>query len=611
MVLVNGIKYACERCIRGHRVTTCNHTDQPLMMIKPKGRPSTTCSHCKELRKNKNANPSGSCTCGRQEKKRLAQKVKEEARSSGKGTKDVNCDCIESDKCSCHRTRKTHRRMGSSKTKGTAGSSVSITSGDSPTLSAVDGPEVIGRVGKNQGLSSIPSFHSSQSLDRDFSLGQSPPFSPSLYNNSANNWETSSITSSLLSESRLNLVDRGYSASVPIPEEQGPDGEKTTLKGNKSRGDELATSIDKVPETHNHHSGFESFGFQNRIGWAQNDTKHGNMDLFADTSEFGNTNYRTLKQHHHTKGPGHPSMDKVWIPESPHSTAITSRSTSFHREVPKTLTSRPSIDSASSDFSRFTISGTGYKERPVASITQSQQPQQPYITARQLQSQHSFLGTDALHPTSFDMKDENSQSVEVLSLTPSFMDIPDNSNLYSATSNPFLNSQGGAEIRQRSVSIHRNHRYDQFSKQQTSSRSHLSLSDADHTMKNDQSFSNPSRREGVNTDPTVPPRVPVKDSPPTYNDAAATMSPPRNGLMTRPMEPASSFTSDFDDILGYNTNDDTHSLLSRPSINLDLTTNTNADNLSMSQNAQLSPTLFSETVGDFSFNDIDKLMSDP
>ena len=63
MVLINGVKYACERCIRGHRVTTCNHTDQPLMMIKPKGRPSTTCNHCKELRKNKNANPSGMCTC--------------------------------------------------------------------------------------------------------------------------------------------------------------------------------------------------------------------------------------------------------------------------------------------------------------------------------------------------------------------------------------------------------------------------------------------------------------------------------------------------------------------------------------------------------------------
>ncbi|ODV96987.1 hypothetical protein PACTADRAFT_39313, partial [Pachysolen tannophilus NRRL Y-2460] len=63
MVLVNGVKYACERCIRGHRVTTCTHTDQPLMMIKPKGRPSTTCEHCKAARKNKNQH--ASCNCGK------------------------------------------------------------------------------------------------------------------------------------------------------------------------------------------------------------------------------------------------------------------------------------------------------------------------------------------------------------------------------------------------------------------------------------------------------------------------------------------------------------------------------------------------------------------
>ncbi|CEP63966.1 copper fist DNA-binding domain-containing protein LALA0_S09e06546g [Lachancea lanzarotensis] len=600
MVLVNGIKYACERCIRGHRVTTCNHTDQPLMMIKPKGRPSTTCSHCKELRRNKNANPSGSCTCGRQEKKRLAQKAREEARSNGgKNGKDTSsCDCMETDKCSCHRTRKTHRRImasssSSSKTKCGAGpSSVSITSGDSPTMSSVDGPELMGRVGKNQGLGSIPSFHSSQSLDRDFSLAQSPPFSPSLYGSSANNWETSSITSSLLSESRLNLQDRGYAASVPIPEEQSLDSEKNTLEDGETRKEDSTAFIDESSEVHNlHGSGLESFGFQHRGGWAQCDTKHSSMDLFADTSEFGNTNYRTLKQHHHTKLPGHGhfSSDKAWIPESPHSTTVNSRSTSILRDVPKSFTSRPSIDSANSDFSRFTISGNGTKER---SITSGSENKQPYITARQLQSQ-SVLYNDTVNPTSFNIEDENSQSVEVLSLTPSFMDIPDNSNLYSATSNPFLNSLGGAEIRQRSVSIHKNHRYDQFSKEQTNTKSNSSLSVADENTKNDQLSSRLSGRESSNTGSTGPLRASIKNSPASENDAAAIVSPPGNGLMTRPMEPANSFTSDFDNILSYNTNDDMHSLLS------------------VGQNSQLAPTLFSEPVGDFSFNDIDKLMSDP
>ncbi|EDO17787.1 hypothetical protein Kpol_541p30 [Vanderwaltozyma polyspora DSM 70294] len=87
MVLINGVKYACERCIRGHRVTTCTHTDQPLMMIKPKGRPSTTCDLCKELRKNKKAlinSPNAICTCGRLEKKRQQQKLKEEAKAKAK-----------------------------------------------------------------------------------------------------------------------------------------------------------------------------------------------------------------------------------------------------------------------------------------------------------------------------------------------------------------------------------------------------------------------------------------------------------------------------------------------------------------------------------------------
>lgn len=84
MVLINGVKYACERCIRGHRVTTCNHSDQPLMMIKPKGRPSTTCDYCKFLRKNKKTIPDESrCTCGRLEKKRLQKEAEEEARRKG------------------------------------------------------------------------------------------------------------------------------------------------------------------------------------------------------------------------------------------------------------------------------------------------------------------------------------------------------------------------------------------------------------------------------------------------------------------------------------------------------------------------------------------------
>ncbi|PVV01743.1 hypothetical protein BB560_003825 [Smittium megazygosporum] len=50
-MIIDGIKYACESCIRGHRANTCKHSERKLIVVKPKGRPITQCSHCRELRK--------------------------------------------------------------------------------------------------------------------------------------------------------------------------------------------------------------------------------------------------------------------------------------------------------------------------------------------------------------------------------------------------------------------------------------------------------------------------------------------------------------------------------------------------------------------------------
>ncbi|KAI0365016.1 hypothetical protein BV20DRAFT_911623, partial [Pilatotrama ljubarskyi] len=50
-VFVGDKKYACETCIKGHRSSSCKHTDRPLFEIKKKGRPVTQCEHCRELRK--------------------------------------------------------------------------------------------------------------------------------------------------------------------------------------------------------------------------------------------------------------------------------------------------------------------------------------------------------------------------------------------------------------------------------------------------------------------------------------------------------------------------------------------------------------------------------
>ncbi|KAE9406105.1 transcription factor, partial [Gymnopus androsaceus JB14] len=50
-----------ETCIKGHRSSGCKHTDRPLYIIKPKGRPQSQCEHCRELRKTKQVHVK--CTC--------------------------------------------------------------------------------------------------------------------------------------------------------------------------------------------------------------------------------------------------------------------------------------------------------------------------------------------------------------------------------------------------------------------------------------------------------------------------------------------------------------------------------------------------------------------
>lgn len=95
MIIRNGIKYACAPCIKGHRVASCNHTDRPLEEIKRKGRPSTACFHCKELRMVRNVNPSGSCQCR-----------KDNALNS--------CGCTNGEPCKCH----TRRKRGKTSNKG-------------------------------------------------------------------------------------------------------------------------------------------------------------------------------------------------------------------------------------------------------------------------------------------------------------------------------------------------------------------------------------------------------------------------------------------------------------------------------------------------------------
>ncbi|SCU90808.1 LADA_0F06524g1_1 [Lachancea dasiensis] len=615
MVVVNGIKYACERCIRGHRVTTCNHTDQPLMMIKPKGRPSTTCAHCKELRKNKNSNPAGSCTCGRQEKKRLAQKAKEEARAKAK-VGDDDCKCVDGEKCTCHSLRKAFRRTPSSRIKGTASSSV--TSADSPIISTLDGCKVV----KNHGLSSLPSFHSSQSLDRDFSLAQSPPFSPASfhagYSHNNSNWDTSSAASSLVSESKLNIMDRGHANGLPSQTDAHSSGSKYMKSSNKARPAEVSVSLDELAELDNLSGSFDNIGFQNRMAWPQTEPKHEYLDLFADTSENTNKNYRALKQNHlqHPRGSDRDIYSKNPV-ESVNLEGKTSRSNSYNKSGPGSLLPESLVESTTSNSSKYPMHAQVGKDysAPAYQMSQSYSIPQPHVTARQLQPQGSF-GREGLPSEMFNMEDESSHSVEVLSLTPSFMDIPDNSNLYSASSNPFLNSRKEEEPRKRSVSIHKNHRYDSFSRdnprvRHASALPQSTLTTAGYGLNNlkdgpaKESYDNIGGKQVKSMDYNV--ELPSDETAPVnYTRVANQLT---NEIMATSMEPTSSGTPEIDLMLGRNPYEGDLHLASKPSINFGISAQ--LDELSFANTMQASPTSFSDNGNDFNLNDIDKLMSEP
>ncbi|KAF8863181.1 copper-fist-domain-containing protein [Acephala macrosclerotiorum] len=45
MPVINGFKYSCEPCIRGHRATSCKHTDRILIEVRKPGRPLESCGH--------------------------------------------------------------------------------------------------------------------------------------------------------------------------------------------------------------------------------------------------------------------------------------------------------------------------------------------------------------------------------------------------------------------------------------------------------------------------------------------------------------------------------------------------------------------------------------
>ncbi|KAK3381638.1 hypothetical protein B0H63DRAFT_210865 [Podospora didyma] len=91
-MLIDGEKWACEACVRGHRVSNCQHHDRPLQHINKKGRPVSQCQHCRAMRKSRASHIK--CDCGEKTHKCVHLKTTVE------GHKD-SCCCNHGGRCTC------------------------------------------------------------------------------------------------------------------------------------------------------------------------------------------------------------------------------------------------------------------------------------------------------------------------------------------------------------------------------------------------------------------------------------------------------------------------------------------------------------------------------
>jgi len=87
-MIIDGLKFSCETCIRGHRAAGCEHFDRPLQQISIEGRPVSQCNHCRSLRQSRSVHTK--CIC--------AIAARKETHDTP-GTK--RCRCCEGDTCIC------------------------------------------------------------------------------------------------------------------------------------------------------------------------------------------------------------------------------------------------------------------------------------------------------------------------------------------------------------------------------------------------------------------------------------------------------------------------------------------------------------------------------
>ncbi|EEH17433.1 hypothetical protein PABG_07429 [Paracoccidioides brasiliensis Pb03] len=95
-MLIKGEKWACEACIRGHRVSNCQHADRPLSHINKKGRPVSQCPHCRGMRKARTTHTK--CECGEKPHTKAECPVKETGNNQAR---KKQCCCSHGTRCTC------------------------------------------------------------------------------------------------------------------------------------------------------------------------------------------------------------------------------------------------------------------------------------------------------------------------------------------------------------------------------------------------------------------------------------------------------------------------------------------------------------------------------
>ncbi|KAL4804531.1 hypothetical protein BDV18DRAFT_143361 [Aspergillus unguis] len=107
-MLIDGEKWACEACVRGHRVSSCHHNDRPLTHINKKGRPVSQCQHCRGLRKSRTTHTK--CECGDKKKNSHRNDLDPHAveKRDLKQDSHSRCGCIHGQRCTCALKKEPH-----------------------------------------------------------------------------------------------------------------------------------------------------------------------------------------------------------------------------------------------------------------------------------------------------------------------------------------------------------------------------------------------------------------------------------------------------------------------------------------------------------------------